>query len=368
MELIKITDQFVILNSEPYNDATLRQGKTYLLRKDHAQGIAGLGLGQIVEGADRLPHFTRAELRTHRRPLNVLFLFDGGFGDAISLAVLLNALEQNYNIRANIACKHEIWQDILKPLGFSGDWYQLPVEADIINVHDYIQIQADKYFKDKNDKWNLCIVEELGFAYKVDLNHSALNYSIPEKVLKKTALPQKPGIRIGLNFDSKGKVRSYPKDIQPILANLLLQAGFEIFLFGTETPNLSGMDEDNIIHDYCGKTPVPELASMIQQMDLMICMDSFIAHLSNMLGTKTLVLLSTTRKGVFNWHRNISCLESKMECAPCGEVANSCPEGHDQCTAFFHESMTPAIIAFSAINECAKQYNNLIHTALAGNE
>jgi len=364
MKLIQITDPFVTLNSEPYNDTKLLQGKTYLLSKMHSQGIADLELGRIVAGADRLSYLPESELRSHDTPLYALFLFDGGYGDAVSLLVFLKALEHTYNIRCNIACKHKIWRDILKPLGFSGDRYPIPVELSVIISHDYIQPRADIYFKDKPNKWELCIVEELAIAYRLDIEKINLHYSIPDDTQKEYTLPESRKIRIGLNFDSKGSIRSYPKDLQPVLIRHLLDAGFEIYIFGTQIPNLSEFIDCSMVHDYCGKTSVPELASMIRQMDLIICMDSFIAHLSNILGKKTLILLSTTRKGVFNWHKNVICLESKINCTPCGEVANSCPKGDDHCAAFFHKSITPEVITFTIINECAMFFNHLIQSSV----
>ena len=368
MDLIKITDKFVTLNSDPYCDVTLWQGKTYLLNKAHAQGIAGLGLGEVIEGSDQLPYFTRSELKYHSHPLKVLFLFDGGLGDAISLALLLNALETRYNIHANVACKYEIWRDILKPLGFPGNHYQLPVQLDDIHSHDFIQPRADIFFKDKSNKWDICVIEELGKAYNVELTDHSIHYSVPEKIINETALPKTIGIRIGINFDSKGLVRNYPKELQPALISYLLGAGFEIFAFGINSPNLSGIEKDNLIYDYCGKTGIPELAALIAQMDFMLCMDSFMAHLSNILDIRTIVLLSTTRKGVFGRHKHILCLESRIECSPCGEVANACPKGVGSCDAFFHKSITPEIIAYSLVNECADHFNQLIQASVIENK
>lgn len=360
MDLIKITDKFVTLNSNFYDNVTLWQDKTYLLHKAHVQGIVNLGLGQRVDGFDRLPHLPIELMSPHSEPVNVLFLFEAGLGDAISLAVLLDALKVKYNIRSDVACKYEVWTDILKPLGFSGNWVQPPVELEIINEYDYIQIKGDSFIQDKTEMWNKCIVEELGRGYRIDLSEHLIQYSIPEWICKKTTLPNTSKIRIGINFDSKGLIRSYPKELQPILVKYFLEAGLEIFLFGKAKPNFSGIDEDDSIHDYCGKTTVSELAAMLRQMDIMVSMDSFIAHLSNILGINTIVLLSTTRKGIFNWHKNVKCLESRIECNSCGEVADDCPRGYAQCQAFFHESISPEIITYSVMRECAGYFELLV--------
>lgn len=368
MDLIKITDKFVTLNNEFYDNVTLWQGNTYLLRKAHVQGIANLGLGERVDGFDQLPHLPIEVMRPHSQPVKVLFLFEGGLGDAISLAVLLDALKVKYNIRSDVACKYDVWMDILKPLGFLGNRVQLPVELEIINEYDYIQISGDRFIQDKTGMTNKCIVEELGRAYGIDLGRHSIQYSIPEEIRKKATLPETQKIRIGVNFDSKGLIRSYPKELQPILINYFLGAGFEIFLFGFDKPNLSEIDEDDSIHDYCGRTTVPELAATISQMDMMVCVDSFIAHLSNILGINTIVLLSTTRKGIFRWHKNIRCLESQIECAPCGEIANDCPVTNSKCQAFSHESIRPEVITYCVINECISHFRNLISPTIGRNE
>ncbi len=367
MKLIKITDPFVTLDSKPYSGSTLLKGKTYLLHDAHAGAIEKLGLGRIIDETKKLTHFDQTLLRFHSHPLKVLFLFDGGLGDAISLALLLKGLEKNYNIMPDVACRREIWRDIFVPFGFSGDWFQPPVELHDIDAHDYIQLRADKAFCHKPSKWNLCIVEELGSAYKVNMNDISLSYLISEEIRKKTALPEGMGVRIGLNFDSRGDIKSYPKRLQPTLLNLLLQAGFELFIFGTRVPNLEGVDNVTRVHDYCGKTTIPELASIVSQMDLMISVDSFIAHLSDILGIKTTVLLSTTRRGIYSWHKNIRGIESMINCSPCGEVGNKCPRGFSQCQAFHHESITPEIITLNLINQCVSNLNNLIHTSMAAN-
>lgn len=360
MDLIKITDKFVTLNNELYDNVTLLQGKTYLLRKAHVQGIVNLGLGQRVDGFDRLPHLPVEALRVHSEPVNVLFLFDGGLGDAISLGILLNALKVKYNIRSDVACKDEVWTDILRPLGFSGKRIQLPAELEIINEYDYIQTRGDSLIQDKTEMYNKCIVEELGRSYGIDLSRHSVQYSIPPEIRKKSALPGAQKIRIGLNFDSKGLIRSYPKELQPVLVNYLLTAGFEIYILGQDKTNLSGVDINSSVHDYCGKTTVLELAAMAKQMDLMVCLDSFIAHLSNVLGINTIVLLSTTRKGIFSWHKNITCLESRIECSPCGEIANDCPRGYEQCQAFFHASARPEVVTYFVLSKCTNYFKHIV--------
>jgi hypothetical protein len=360
MDLIKITDEFVTINNEFYDNVSLLQGHTYLMREAHVQHLVNLGLGQRVEGFDRLPHLPLEAMRQHSQPVQVLFLFEGGLGDAIALAVLLDALKSVYNINSGVACKYEVWTDIMKPLGFLGNWVQLPAELKVINNYDYIQTSGDRFIKNKTGMHDKCIVEELGQSYGVDLSTYSIQYSIPEEIRNRANLPDTQQMRMGVNFDSKGLIKSYPKELQPILINYFVGVGFNVFLFGLDRPNLSGIDKNSPVHDYCGKTTVPELAAKISQMDIMVCVDSFIAHLSNIVGINTIVMLSTTRKGIFRWHKKIRCLESQIECAPCGEIAHDCPVTNPECQAFFHESIRPEVITHCVINECARYFRSLI--------
>ena len=76
MELIRITDKFVTLHDNPYKDITLLKDNTYLLNEVQANSIASLGLGQLIDGFDQLPHFDQEDLGSFPTPQKVLFLFE----------------------------------------------------------------------------------------------------------------------------------------------------------------------------------------------------------------------------------------------------------------------------------------------------
>lgn len=359
MDLITITNKFVLATHEQYRTVMLQSGKTYLMHKNPLENIIEKGLGKYAKGYDYLDHLSQNDLQPHKKSLIVLFLFDGGLGDAISLALLLDALKTEYNILCNVACKYEIWQTILWPLGFRGSWFQVPLDLERIQVHDRIQIRADRFFHGNPAKWELCVINEMSKSYGVDLSNRTLRYMVPEIITKRMVLPSTLKIRIGVNLDSNGLTRSYPFALQPVLIQYLLEAGFEVFLLGLHEPNIMEPKND-CLHNYCGQTTVMELAALIRQMDFMLCMDSFMAHLSNILGIKTLVLFSVTRKGIYAWHKHVSCLESLIPCSPCGEIGNECPRRLDGCRAFSHESITPEIIIQTIIHQCVNHLNATI--------
>ena len=354
MEFVKVTDKGVRLDNNLYENAILQQGKTYLLRKAHVRQLVNQQVGHPVGGISECRLFTADALRYRKEPVKVLFFFDGGLGDAISLGVLFKALREQYHMNIDVACRHLIWADILKPLGFPGKWIQPPPDKDTVSAYDYIQPRADNLLKNTAGMTDRCILAELATAYKLDLRLAQIEFSIPEHQRRRNVILQNSRPMLGLNFDSKGPIRSYPPKMQPPLVSTLLAAGFEVFLFGQAPPHLGGVSKNSWIHDFCGRTTIPELASLLAQMDLVISVDSFIAHLANILGIPTIALLSVTRRGIFAWHEHIVCLESNIECAPCGEVNGPCPMGYDECQAFYHHSATAEKITITAARQAAE--------------
>jgi ADP-heptose:LPS heptosyltransferase len=360
LQLVRIRDKRLRLDNEFYENAALQQNQVYLLQAPHAQGIVDLRLGELVNGVGSVPLLTTDALKPQAHLVRILFLFNGGLGDAIALACLLRALKKEYRLESDVACRSAVYEDILRPLGFSGQWIQPPVDLPTLKQYDYLQSSADRFITDKTDMAHRSIVAELGRAYDVDLNHDDMTYRIPDQ-LRETALPPNSHrVRIGVHFDSKGRVKSYPPSLQPDLLNRLLRAGFKITLLGSEQPDLPAAGPSVDVEDYRGRTSVPELAAIISHMDAVLCVDSFIAHLADVLGIKTLVLLSVTREGIFSKHKHITCIESDIDCAPCGSVHDECPRALSECQAFWHPSIRPASITRSVIRHCAEHFDTFI--------
>jgi len=360
LQLVRITDKRLKLENEFYENAALQQDQVYLLETPHALGIVDLKLGELVDGFGGVPHLSADALKPHGHLVRVLFLFNGGLGDAIALACLLRALKKEYRLESDVACRSAVYEDILRPLGFSGKWIQPPVNLPTLKQYDYIQSSADRFITDKTGMAHRSIVAELGRAYGVDLNHDGMTYRIPDQLRETFVPPSSNRVRLGVHFDSKGRVKSYPPSLQQDLLNRLLRAGFELYLLGNEPPDLPSAEKSVGVDDYRGRTSVPELAAIISRMDVMLCVDSFIAHLADVLGIDTLVLLSVTRKGIFSRHKHITCIESGITCAPCGSVHDECPRALPECQAFQHPSIRPASITRSVIRHCAEHFDAFI--------
>ena len=89
-------------------------------------------------------------------------------------------------------------------------------------------------------------------------------------------------------------------------------------------------------------------------MDIVVGMDSLTAHLSNILGVRTIVLLSTTAPGIYKCHDNVIPIPSKIDCSPCGAIKDTCPKGYDECKAFYHSSVNHERIIALVVREYAE--------------
>jgi ADP-heptose:LPS heptosyltransferase len=168
-------------------------------------------------------------------------------------------------------------------------------------------------------------------------------YFIPPAIRKRSRLPDSGSIRIGLHFDSNGLVKSYPDSLQGPLLRTFLDSGLELNILGTRR---GSADHSNVkgLQDLRGKTGIVHSAALLEQMDAVVGVDSFVVHLAHLLGIPSVVLLSTTAPAYFEWHDRIACMTSRLECSPCLEFLDTCPVGHSECRAFFHESIAPHVI------------------------
>lgn len=363
MRLVRITEQIVKITDSTFGNKTLCQGGVYLTYNAMAEKIVQANWGEIVGDRKALSLFPREALRQNKETKKVLFLFSGCFGDAISFGVLLNNLEKEYNLMIDVGCRHDIWHYILVPLGFHGKQLDCPVELEKLNEYDYIQPDITDFILDQSKKRERSIPEELARAYNINLSKFHGHYHIPEDIAKRMKLENNSSMRIGVNFESNGKVRNYPDELGVHLISGLIRVGFEVYRFGAQPSNKMQYFPANLYYDYCGRTNIFELAALVKQMDIMVGMDSFAVHLSNILGVKTIALLSTTAPGVYRCHNNVVCIQSQIDCASCGAINDRCPKGYNECKAFYHPSVNPEGIATLIIRECAKLFKKRFQAA-----
>ena len=363
MRFVEITTEKIDLNDSRYGETRLFQGKTYLIHDALAQAIVNRNWGKLVGDNSTLSHLPREVLRQNNHPLKILILFEGGLGDAVSAAILFVLLGKKYNLKIDVVCRYDAWHYVFVPMGFCGRRLDFPVDIDEINRYDYIQTDLKSFIRDHTGRWDRCIMEELALAYGIDPADFHGSFSIPPDTIQAMHLPEGNKVRIGVNFESKGRIRNYPDELGVALISALIGLGFEVYRFGvTKTSQINGL-RSNAYLEYCGRTNIFELAALLKQMDLVVGVDSFPVHLSNILGVRTMALLSTTMPGIYRCYENVLCLNSQIECTPCGEVMDTCPEGHKNCMAFYHASISPERIIDRIIRECACLFKNKFKAA-----
>jgi ADP-heptose:LPS heptosyltransferase len=150
--------------------------------------------------------------------------------------------------------------------------------------------------------------------------------------------------------------------LQKDLIARLLSIGCEVFFFGTKGLGWLDGKKHEGLHDYTGRTSISEMAALLDQMDMMVSVDSFAAHLAAILGKKTMVLLNTTGKDLFSHFPCITPLTSKIDCAPCGKACpdSVCPVGYGACKAFFDGSILPEVIINRIIKELTDYFGRKI--------
>ncbi|MFH1148447.1 MAG: glycosyltransferase family 9 protein [Pseudomonadota bacterium] len=364
MRLVRITEERVEVDDRFFGRNTLVRGRTYLVHDLVYPAIVKNNWGRIVGNGTELRHLSPDTLKKHEKPLKVLFGFHGGLGDAVYVAMLFRLLEQAYNFEIDIACRPEVWSCVLAPMGFKGRRVGFPLDVEIIDQYAYIQTDVSNFIRAENQtrKWERSVMAEVANAYGFCVDQFQGAYAVPGDVMDKMTLPGGNKIRIGLNYEARGAIRRYPEELGNELIAALLGMGLEVYRFGTQKPQGQGLFNDGY-HDYSGATSIFEMAALLKQMDLVVTVCSFPAHLSDLLGLRTIVLLSTTRAGLYKYNRNVVCLSSQIECTPCGEVMDTCPQKYDECKAFHHESITPDMIVDSVLEECRRVFETRLKQA-----
>ncbi len=352
MRLIEITENKVEVNDPLLGEQTLFRGRTYLVHDLAAQGLINQNWGRVVGDENDLRHLPQEILTPGNNSTRALLIFHGGLGDAISTAILFSLIEEKYNLHIDVSCNYDVWHYVLKPMGFSGKRITFPIEIETINEYDYIQTDVTNFIPDQTRRWERCIMEELAQAYKIDIAECHGYYSIPNEILRRVKITNNKKVRIGVNFESKGAIRNYPNELAHQLISIMTETGFEVYRFGSRRLNDGHVFPSYGYYDYSGKTTPFELAALTKQMDMVIGIDSFPVHLANILGVRTIALLSTTKPGIFRWHKNVVCMASEIDCSPCGRVADECPQGYENCRAFYHDSVSLERIMTSVIYEC----------------
>jgi|GEM_PF-3165849 len=340
-----------------YGKGVIYKDKIYYAYSQFALEIVMQAGGWIVE-VDKpdVVHFESSHLSLEKGCEKILLMFAGGFGDAVTLGIVLPEVIKKYNMTLDICGDKVKWDAIFKPMGMPGKHIAYPPDLETLYQYDAVLTDITKFYG-CNDGLRVSPIIQLCEGFGINPVDLKPIYKIQDDIKKKCKLSPSDAVRIGVNFDSNGSVKSYPEMLYCGLLKSLHQLGFEIYILGIKKNEQQRYNSKGI-YDLRSKTKIPELAAIISQMDMVLGVDSFIIHLSNLLNIPTITLLSTMISSYFEWHQNIICLFSEMECSPCFEVFNDCPLGYKECRAFYHQSISKDVI----IKEIVKKVGASFYT------
>ena len=177
------------------------------------------------------------------------------------------------------------------------------------------------------------VLEQLGFPIKsqfVKLDYSA--FSETQKAPNETW--------IGIAPFAKHPAKVYPMDkMEEVIKTLSQKENTTIFLFG------GGEEEKRKIVDLCDKYPHVQAAqsqqglkgelALMDQLDVMLSMDSANMHLASLVGTRVVSIWGGTHPyaGFLGWNQKPNdCLQLDLPCRPCSVYGNKpCFRGDYAC-------------------------------------
>ena len=185
------------------------------------------------------------------------------------------------------------------------------------------------------------VLEQLG--YPVKLNFKSLDYS------KFNELEKPVGEHwVGIAPFAKHEAKTYPLEQMEKVVEALSQNA-KVFLFGggVEEKRLLGelcKRHENTVVVNCTNGLLGEMALM-QQLDVMLSMDSANMHLASLVGTRVVSLWGGTHPyaGFLGWNqKETDCLQLDLPCRPCSVYGNKpCLRGDYACL----RGITPEMIA-----------------------
>lgn len=344
MQFITITEN-IGFNNPIYGEGCLVKGKTYYTFSQFASETIEQGFAHTMDNSKpNVVFFQPSHLNSGNCPKKVLLMFSGGLGDAITVGLVLPLVMKKYHVSIDICCSKNKWEHIFKPMGLSVGHIPYPPDIETLHGYDAAWVDVTAFYISKKEGLRASPMTQLLRGFGVENEEMDCTYRIPGSIREKCRLLSTNSVRVGVNLDSKGLVKSYPEKWHRVLFQALRRQGLEIYILGARGNDQGAFGLDGI-WDLGGQTSIPELAALLEQMDLVLGVDSFVVHLSNLLKIPSVVLLSTTAASSFSWHKHVSCMTSKLKCAPCFAVFDRCPRGHMECRAFDHESIRPDVIA-----------------------
>ncbi len=356
MQIVKAITDCRVCDRQNQLAYQLRVGESYVLHDEEA----GLGLRdgaiELVEGLDRqLPHY-RGQALSHER---LLLAFIGRGGDALVVASCLEALLEAYpDISIDISCREEA-KAVFSLSPHIANLMAYPPSADAIDRYGYYMCFEGIESISKGHSLSCRTV--FTACLHTPPTKKPGTIVVPSAHQDQWQLPEFSGETVGLAMGRRDSLRSYPLTACKELADLLVSAGYRVYLLGGDDPDrdcirelfpqalhvahaedLRGLPPTSAMIDLVGSTPAPaDLAAVIAQLDMIITSDSFPMHLSGSLGKPTITVFTVTDSVLASDYPSAISVMSQLACSPCGQAQGPCPLGHRRCIAHDDTSVSP---------------------------
>ena len=360
MRLLLATSD-VDFSSPVFGEGTLESGTVYFTFGKFAKDIASSNGGILIEEPPPVPLLDPQALRNLTKESRILLIHSGGYGDTITVGILLTCLMEKYGLDVDVCCHRDKHDFILRPMGVEMGWLPFPPPVERLKPYDYALTDLAAMAKNPMDLLRRSPLDVLAEVFDLSIKNHGVRYQIPAEYRARMQLPITQSIRVGIHFDAMGRVKSLPEDLQSLLILKLLSLNLELHVFGRKSLSNDLLESHPGIHNHANNTTIPEMAALLHQMDLVVGVDSFVAHLSGLLGKRTLVLLSTTTADYFHHYPAVSSCSSAIACAPCFHVNHTCPRGHHHCHAFYHTSMDPDALVSRIVRELSNMHDRWDH-------
>jgi len=295
---------------------------------------------------------------------SLLILWLAGMGDTIAFTPALMSLQAHYPQARIDIISIPVLYEVLHTAGFKGQLLDYPTTVQTIEHYDYFlpMEQFNKHQEscklDSIDRFADFLFEPAGLTPAL--------FSIDEKVRKRMKLPDTVHPRVGVQVQSLSPLRSYPPDLLAQLLRELVTRQYEVHLLG-QAQDCAILSAPPLLHNDCGRTGTfSETVALIEQMDLMVCPDSYLMHLSGALSVPTIALFSTIPANLrASRYPSIISLEPDTPCSPCLAVLDDkCPQGHQECQAMRSTGLSPLVIREKVEKTLEKKFSSNTGTCL----
>ncbi len=267
-----------------------------------------------------------------------------GLGDTLTFApALLSLRANNPDARVDLLTIPVLYE-ILAAAGFRGNMIKYPAEVDAVERYDcFLPLEGDS--KDP-DYLHLGSIDFRAKQLRQPQGLGPASFQIDDATRERMRLSAGPLIRVGIQVGGLSPIRTYPSDLLAEVLRGLVRHGYEVHLLGGPGDCPAPAAPPLLFND-CGKTATfAETVALVEQMEGMICPDSYLMHLAGALAIPTIAIFSTIPPHLrVSAYPSVSALAPDTPCAPCLVIDDAkCPLGHPECIALRSPTVSPQVI------------------------